>query len=62
MSTVSQTHCAGCGAVVTGRYCAGCGEQTEPHDYSIKHFVEEVLELCLTIYRFILFFTTFYAT
>jgi Protein of unknown function (DUF3667) len=44
MSTASQAHCVGCGAVVTGRYCADCGEHTEPHDYSMKHFVEEVLE------------------
>ena len=44
MSTVSQAHCVGCGAAVTGRYCADCGEHTEPHDYSMKHFVEEVLE------------------
>ena len=44
MSTVSQAHCAGCGAAVTGRYCTDCGEHTEPHDYSMKHFVEEVLE------------------
>ena len=44
MSTVSEAHCAGCGAAVTGRYCADCGEPTEPHDYSMKHFVEEVLE------------------
>ena len=41
---VSQGHCVGCGAAVTGRYCAHCGEHTEPHDYSMKHFVEEVLE------------------
>ncbi len=44
MSTASQAHCVGCGAVVTGRYCADCGEHTEPHDYSMKHFVTEVLE------------------
>jgi hypothetical protein len=44
MSTVSQAHCVGCGAVVTGRYCADCGEHTVPHDYSMKHFVTEVLE------------------
>jgi hypothetical protein len=44
MSTVSEAHCAGCGAAVTGRYCTDCGEHTEPHDYSMKHFVEEVLE------------------
>ena len=29
---------------MTGRYCAACGEHTEPHDYSVKHFVTEVLE------------------
>ncbi len=29
---------------MTGRYCADCGEHAEPHDYSIKHFVTEVLE------------------
>ena len=44
MSTASLANCVGCGAVVTGRYCADCGEHTEPHDYSVKHFVEEVLE------------------
>jgi len=44
MSTISPAHCAGCGAAVTGRYCTDCGEHTEPHDYSMKHFVEEVLE------------------
>jgi len=44
MSTVSPAHCVGCGAAVTGRYCTDCGEQTAPHDYSMKHFVEEVLE------------------
>ena len=44
MSTASLANCVGCGAVVTGRYCADCGEHTEPHDYSMKHFVEEVLE------------------
>ena len=44
MSTVSQAHCVGCGAAVTGRYCADCGEHTGPHDYSMKHFLEEVLE------------------
>ena len=43
MSTVSPAHCVGCGAAVTGR-CADCGEHTEPHDYSMKHFVAEVLE------------------
>ena len=41
---VSQAHCVGCGAAVIGRYCAHCGEHTEPHNYSMKHFVEEVLE------------------
>jgi len=44
MSMVSHAHCVGCGAAVTGRYCADCGERAEPHDYSMKHFVEEVLE------------------
>jgi len=44
MSMPSQAHCVGCGAAVTGRYCADCGEHAEPHDYSIKHFVTEVLE------------------
>src|SRR5262245_2433617 len=44
MSTVSRAHCVGCGAVVSGRYCADCGEHAEPHDYSLKHFVAEVLE------------------
>ncbi len=44
MSTVSQANCVGCGAAVTGRYCADCGEHTEPHDYSMTHFVAEVLE------------------
>jgi len=44
MSTVSDAHCVACGASVTGRYCADCGEHTEPHDYSMKHFVAEVLE------------------
>ena len=43
MSLVSQ-YCVGCGAAVTGRYCADCGEHTEPHDYSMKHFVEELVE------------------
>ena len=40
----SQAHCSGCGAAVSGRYCAECGEHTGPHDYSMKHFAEEVLE------------------
>ena len=40
----SQAHCSGCGAAVSGRYCAQCGEHTGPHDYSMKHFAEEVLE------------------
>src|SRR6478736_7584616 len=44
MSTASQAHCVGCGAVLTGRYCADCGEHTALHDYSMRHFVEEVLE------------------
>ena len=44
MSTVSRPHCVGCGAVVSGRYCADCGEHAEPHDYSIKHFLAEVIE------------------
>src|SRR4051812_10319837 len=44
MSPASHAHCVGCGAVVTGRYCADCGEHTQPHDYSMKHFVGEVLE------------------
>jgi Protein of unknown function (DUF3667) len=44
MSTVSQAQCVGCGATVCGRYCSSCGERTEAHDYSLKHFVEEVLE------------------
>jgi len=44
MAMVSRAHCGGCGAVVTGSYCAECGEHTKPHDYSMKHFVEEVLE------------------
>ena len=48
MSTVAQGRCVGCGAAVTGRYCADCGEHTEPHDYSMAHFI--------------LFFTTFYTT
>jgi hypothetical protein len=42
--SVSQANCVGCGAAVTGRYCAACGEHAELHDYSMKHFVEEVLE------------------
>ena len=44
MSKASRAHCVGCGAVVSGRYCADCGERTEPHDYSMKHFIEEVIE------------------
>jgi len=44
MSKVSLANCVGCGAAVTGRYCANCGEHTEPHDYSLTHFVTEVLE------------------
>lgn len=40
----SRARCVGCGAAVTGRYCADCGEHAEPHDYSIKHFVAELLE------------------
>ncbi len=40
----TQVRCVGCGAGVTGRYCANCGESTEPHDYSMTHLVEEVLE------------------
>jgi hypothetical protein len=44
MTMVSRSHCAGCGAAVIGRYCSECGEHTEPHDYSMKHFLEEVLE------------------
>ena len=47
MTLVSQ-YCVGCGAAVTGRYCADCGEHTEPHDYSMKHFVAEVLETTRT--------------
>ena len=44
VSVVSHTQCVGCGAAVTGRYCAECGEHTGPHDYSMKHFLAEVLE------------------
>jgi hypothetical protein len=44
MSMVSRAQCVGCGAAVTSRYCADCGEDTGPHDYSIAHFVAEVLE------------------
>ena len=44
MSSGARAHCVGCGAAATGRYCAECGEHTGPHDYSMKHFVEEVLE------------------
>ena len=44
MSSVSQAHCVGCGAAVTGRYCDDCGEHTEPHDYSLAHLATEVLE------------------
>jgi hypothetical protein len=40
----SQVHCSGCGAAGIGRYCAECGEHIGPHDYSMKHFAEEVLE------------------
>jgi hypothetical protein len=43
-TSVSEAHCSGCGAAVIGRYCVECGEQTEPHDYSMKHFAAEVLE------------------
>src|ERR1700750_2194509 len=44
MSKPSQAHCRSCGAVVSGRYCVDCGEHTEAHDYSMKHFIEELLE------------------
>ena len=44
MPTVSQAECVGCGAAVSGRYCWSCGERTEAHDYSLKHFIEEILE------------------
>jgi hypothetical protein len=44
MSKVSRPHCVGCGAVVSGRYCGECGEDARPHDYSIQHFVAELLE------------------
>jgi hypothetical protein len=44
MAMASQAHCVGCGAVVVGRYCVECGEHTGPHDYSLKHFGEEILE------------------
>ncbi len=44
MAMVSQAQCVGCGAAVSGRFCAPCGERTEAHDYSLKHFANEVLE------------------
>ena len=34
MSMVSEAHCVGCGAAVTGRYCADCGEQ-HYHEWSL---------------------------
>ena len=44
MSEPSAVHCVNCGAAVSGRYCAECGEPASPHDYSIKHFAEELVE------------------
>jgi len=38
------THCIGCGAAVSGRYCVECGESAVRRNYSIKHFLEEVVE------------------
>jgi Protein of unknown function (DUF3667) len=49
MSTVPQAHCVGCGAAVTGRYCADCGEHTERHNYSMTHFIAEVLEAAVHV-------------
>lgn len=37
-------HCVSCGAAVSGRYCAQCGESAARHDYSMKHFAEELGE------------------
>lgn len=37
--------CGNCGAQLTGPYCSQCGEKKfAPHDYSIAHLFEEVLD------------------
>jgi hypothetical protein len=44
MSEPSATHCVSCGAIVFGPYCAQCGEAAGRPDYSIKHFLKELIE------------------
>ena len=44
MSDPTAVHCVNCGAAVSGRFCADCGEAAARHDYSIKHFAEELVE------------------
>jgi len=37
--------CGNCGAQLTGPFCAQCGEKKfSPHDYSVAHLFEEVLD------------------
>jgi hypothetical protein len=45
MTSAKDHRCVECGAEVSGRYCAQCGEAATPHDYSLKHAFEELVEV-----------------
>ena len=44
MTTVAPGQCMSCQSDLTGPYCAHCGEVAHAHDYSLTHFLHELLE------------------
>ncbi|WP_253402163.1 DUF3667 domain-containing protein [Pontibacter sp. HSC-36F09] len=41
----SAQHCVSCGKPMDDKFCGACGEKkVDPHEFSIKHFLEELLE------------------
>jgi Protein of unknown function (DUF3667) len=44
MSTANHDRCVTCGASLQGPYCSQCGEAAHAHDYSVGHFIGELVE------------------
>jgi Predicted membrane-associated, metal-dependent hydrolase len=40
----SRSHCANCGAVLTGRFCAVCGQSVDNHRRSVRHLVSDLIK------------------
>lgn len=45
MKVQNEHTCPSCNQIITEKFCSNCGEKKiSPHDFSIKHFIEESIE------------------